>query len=443
MPHVGHRVTRATLWAWARVIGGIGIVALLAGKLGTSAFLDGIRVIDAGTLLAALGIGLLTTILSAWRWRLVAHGLGLRLPLAGAVADYYRALFLNAALPGGILGDVDRAVRHGRDSGDVGRGVRAVVLERSAGQVMLVGVALAVLVTDPASVLPQVPLGMLPWVAGAVVVLPVVVVTAARGRFAAWLRTAGADLRHGLCTRDTAGPVVLASALVLAGHLATFVVAARAAGLTAPLGTLLPLMLLALLAMGLPLNVGGWGPREGALAWAFGAAGLGAAQGLTVAVVYGVLAFAASLPGAGVLLVRWLVTSRTSEPVGQGVPQQDHVTEPAHLGEVGASAGAPRERTVTDEPRRPRVAHEDRRDHQVQLVRQTRGQELRVHRAATLDHQPAHPAGVQVRRHPVQVDRLTAVDDRRHLAEPIPGLVHHRRRTVDELVVVPGGEELR
>ena len=38
-------------------------------------------------------------------------------------------------------------------------------------------------------------------------------------------------------------------------------------------------------------------------AWAFGAAGLGADAGLSTAVVYGVLVFVASLPGAVVLLV--------------------------------------------------------------------------------------------------------------------------------------------
>jgi hypothetical protein len=41
-------------------------------------------------------------------------------------------------------------------------------------------------------------------------------------------------------------------------------------------------------------------------AWAFGVAGLGAALGVTTAVVYGVMVFVASLPGAGVLLVDWL-----------------------------------------------------------------------------------------------------------------------------------------
>ena len=54
--------------------------------------------------------------------------------------------------------------------------------------------------------------------------------------------------------------------------------------------------------MSVPLNVAGWGPREGVTAWAFGAAGLGAAQGVSAAVVYGVLVFVACLPGAVVLL---------------------------------------------------------------------------------------------------------------------------------------------
>jgi hypothetical protein len=58
-----------------------------------------------------------------------------------------------------------------------------------------------------------------------------------------------------------------------------------------------------LLASGIPLNVAGWGPREGAAAWVFAAAGLGAGAGVTTAVLYGVMALAATLPGLAVLLV--------------------------------------------------------------------------------------------------------------------------------------------
>ncbi|MCW6011252.1 flippase-like domain-containing protein, partial [Micromonospora sp. CPCC 205371] len=309
-----------TVWAWVRMLGGLAILGLLGWRLGTSAFVSGLHVIDGGTLLAACGIGLLTTVFSAWRWRLVARGLGIHLPLRTAVADYYRALFLNAALPGGILGDVHRAVRHGQDAGDVGRGVRAVVLERTAGMVVFVVAGLGLLLALPSSLPPLTRLLPAPMHTG---VVALVIVGAVAGllawsrpwrgasRWARGLRTSLVDVRRGLFSPTTGPGVVLASAIVLAGHLATFLVAARAAGSTAPLTTLAPLMVLALLAMVLPLSVGGWGPREGVTAWAFGAAGLSPSLGLTIAVVYGVLAFAASLPGAAVLLYRWRAAART------------------------------------------------------------------------------------------------------------------------------------
>jgi hypothetical protein len=96
----------------------------------------------------------------------------------------------------------------------------------------------------------------------------------------------------------------------------TFLIAARTAGTNAPLSRLLPLALLVLLAMVLP-SVGGWGPREGMTAWVFGAAGLGAAQGVATAVVYGVMVLVASLPGAAVLVVAWF---RRPPPLGRSEP---------------------------------------------------------------------------------------------------------------------------
>jgi hypothetical protein len=71
---------------------------------------------------------------------------------------------------------------------------------------------------------------------------------------------------------------------------------------TTPLVTLLPLAVLVLVAAGLPLNLAGWGPREGMAAWAFAAAGLGASQGVATAVAYGAMVFVANLPGAVLLL---------------------------------------------------------------------------------------------------------------------------------------------
>jgi hypothetical protein len=60
---------------------------------------------------------------------------------------------------------------------------------------------------------------------------------------------------------------------------------------------LLPVGALVLLGAAIPLNVAGWGPREGVAAWAFSTAGSTAAVGLSVAVTFGVLAMVATLPG--------------------------------------------------------------------------------------------------------------------------------------------------
>ncbi|NMI00002.1 lysylphosphatidylglycerol synthase transmembrane domain-containing protein [Pseudonocardia acidicola] len=300
------------LWPGVRVLVGAGVLAALVVRLGSGAFVDGLRAIETGSVLAALGIGLLTTVFSAWRWCLVARGLGLRLPLAVAVADCYRALFLNSVLPAGVLGDVHRAVNHGRQAGDIGRGVRAVVLERLAGQVVLIVAGVGVLLAQPAllAATGELILGR-GITAGMLAVLAAVVALGAwavRGRRASRirnaLRTSLADARTGVLSRDTLPGVVLLSVAALAGYLALFVVAARTAGSQATVGELLPLLVPALLVMGMPINIGGWGPREAVTAFAFGAAGLGATQGLTTAVVYGVLSLIACLPGCGVLLLR-------------------------------------------------------------------------------------------------------------------------------------------
>jgi uncharacterized membrane protein YbhN (UPF0104 family) len=224
------------------------------------------------------------------------------------VAAYYRSQFLNTTLPGGVLGDVHRAVRHGRDVGDVGRGLRAVGWERSSGQLVQIVLTVVLLLVLPSPVRSSVPLIAAVIVAGALIIVLLAWLLPHSGpsRWARAVRTAAADIRHGLLARRAWPGIVLASTVVVAGHAATFLIAARTAGVTAPLAQLLPLALLVLVAMGLPVNIGGWGPREGVAAWAFATAGLSATQGVATAVVYGVMVLVASLPGAVVLLVAWL-----------------------------------------------------------------------------------------------------------------------------------------
>jgi uncharacterized membrane protein YbhN (UPF0104 family) len=326
-----------TWWRWARLLGGVAILAVLVWRVGTGPFLDGLHTVEWWTLAAAVGIGAITTLCSAWRWSLVAHGLGVDVPLRQAFAAYYRSQFLNTTLPGGVLGDVHRGVRHGRDVGDVGRGLRAVGWERSAGQILqivLTVVVLLVMTSPVQSSMPLIAVGLVAVALGAVL-LSRVLQRAGESRWARVIRTASADIRGGLLAGRAWPGIVITSVLVVAGHTTTFLVAARTAGTTASLGQLLPLALLILLAMAIPTNIGGWGPREGVAAWAFAAAGLGADLGIATAVVYGVMALVANLPGAAVLITEWLHRQfRHPEPTATGIWQA-----PAAASPQGAARG--------------------------------------------------------------------------------------------------------
>jgi hypothetical protein len=83
-------------------------------------------------------------------------------------------------------------------------------------------------------------------VAGVAGCAVLVVRGAARGHRSRLARTARAvsdDLRDGLLARNVWPQVTLASVLVIAGHTAVFVIAARTVGCTAPLGELVALLL--------------------------------------------------------------------------------------------------------------------------------------------------------------------------------------------------------
>lgn len=314
------RVLRRAGPPLVRVGAAMAVLAVLVRQVGAAPFRAGLHAVTVPAVAAAVVITAGTTLCSAWRWRVVARALGAGMPMPAAIGAYYRSQFLNSILPGGIVGDVHRAVVHGRRSGDLGRGLRAVAWERGGGQVVQFVLTGAILVALPSPVrgVPlYVTIGAGVVVAGvAVLVARRVSYAGARGdrsesthdgaragtsRYVAVVRAVLGDVRHVLLARAAWPRVALASALVTAGHTAVFILAARSAGASVPIRELLPLALLVQAAMVIPLNAGGWGPREGVAAWAFASAGYGAATGVTITTVYAVLALAAVTPGLAVL----------------------------------------------------------------------------------------------------------------------------------------------
>ena len=328
---------RRRAWGAARLFGGALILAVVVWRVGPEPFLDGLRGLGPGTLLAALAVGALTTFLSAWRWRAVAAALGVGLSLPDATAAYYRSQFLNSALPGGVLGDVHRGLRHGVDVGDLGRGLRAVFWERVAGQLVQVAVAVAVLLALPSPVQAAMPaVGAAGVAAGGVLLLTGRgVVRHGPVRLAEAFRAAAVEARGVLLRPPAVHPVLVTSLLVVGGYVGMFLLAARAAGVDGTPQQLLPLALVVLLAAAIPVNVGGWGPREGAAAWIFSATEWGGGAGAAVSTAFGVLTLVAVLPGAVVLLVGRRSTSvpptgARREPPAEVVPSGTRVDGASH-----------------------------------------------------------------------------------------------------------------
>ena len=132
-------------WARLRLAVGAAILLVLVWRLGTGPFLDGVRTVDTTALVLGALIAVPTTLCCAWRWRLVARALDVGVSLPAATGAYYRSQFLNTVLPGGVLGDVHRGVRHGREVADTAGSLRSVAWERGVGQVVQLAVAAVVL----------------------------------------------------------------------------------------------------------------------------------------------------------------------------------------------------------------------------------------------------------------------------------------------------------
>lgn len=285
----------------ARTVVGVAVLVAIVARVGAGPFLHGLLSLDASAVAASLVLFAVATAAAAWRWTLIARRLGASLRWRTAVGMYYRSQLVNTVLPGGVIGDVQRAVDHGRASSraggaGVGAAARAVAIERILGQSVQVVLSVAVLavVGDEYEgvLLPAVGIAL------AAVAVAGVAVTVGSRRVRGLLRREAGELRAGLGSLRVGVQAVVASIVVFGCHLAIFAIAAITVGASVAPARLLALAMVVLLAASLPVNVGGWGPREGAAGWAFAVAGLGMATGVSAATLYGILAFVAILPGA-------------------------------------------------------------------------------------------------------------------------------------------------
>lgn len=302
-------------WTVLQVVVSVALVGGLIVVFGVEPFLQAIRSVDLTGVLIALLTGSVAVLAQADRWRRIAGGFAAVPRGRDAVGLTYQATFLNMVLPGGVAGDALRAVRHPDGDGPrVRTGAAIIAVERLLGTVVTVlGATVAVTLG-----------GVMPWLGWIGLLLALVLL----GLIWPGLRRVSAPA----LLRAVAGSVLVWTSLM-----ALFVYASMTAvpGLTT--ADAVALGAIALIAMSIPLTVGGWGPRESGTALAAMAWGLSGSDGVSAAAAYGVLALLGSLPGAVLVLAD--VARRPSGGLGPLRRARHGLTQD----ELGADVGAEHE----------------------------------------------------------------------------------------------------
>lgn len=264
---------------------------------------------DAGLILIALGLVQVQIIASAERWRFTARRLGQEIGRKEAIGEYYAASFANQVLPGGVAGDVLRAVRVSSGAGDRSGAitVRAIVLERFAGQIALFAIAAIGLAAWPLALAGPAPVAIL---AG-----PAALVLAVAAAIGIALRFAPRTMRRFIADF---GPAIMAgyvrrlawlrqgmmSLVIVASYIGVFGLAAAALDAPLPAIGLVTVVPLALLAMLVPISIGGWGVREASAAMLWGLIGISSTDGVATSLLYGLISLGGAAPGIVVLAMR-------------------------------------------------------------------------------------------------------------------------------------------
>jgi len=252
--------------------------------------------------LAAIGTLVLTQIVSALRWQMLARRLGFDRPLWQYTGFYFIGMYFNLLLPTSVGGDVVRAWYLDGRSGRRLAAFVAVFLDRLSGLLVLLAlacVAVALCPLDLPSWIPWSVWGSAGCVLSGMALLPLVASRSKHARLrASQLRSALDTLR---CPRLLAATTLFSLVVQVANVLIVWLVGtAIGAGVPAAYYWILVPMI-SLLTL-LPISVNGMGLREGGMAVFLAPLGIGKGTALTLSLLWFAVISVTSLEGGLVYL---------------------------------------------------------------------------------------------------------------------------------------------
>ena len=294
---------------------GIAIVSFLVWRYDARSILRLLAHEQPGYFAAAVGIYILTIVISAYRWKLLAAIVQLDGPFADFLALRYIATFTNTLVPGVIGGDALRAVYLGRRTSRMVEAFASVFADRIVGLIGLLWLAAlaAIFFNDaglPATVTaPPVGIGIVTTVAFLASPLVIRLVHLMPARFKRYTSLIVIYLR-----RPGAVMITLVLSVVVQGALAVCqYLLARGIGINASLSLFLFCVPIAGVFASLPLTVNGLGVREGAYLVLFGMAGMDRTSAIALGLLWFVSTTLGALPGVIAFVMTPLERAYSSE----------------------------------------------------------------------------------------------------------------------------------
>ena len=256
------------------------------------------------TIVYVLALLCVQSLLAGIRWRIVMALFDRVLSLALTVRIYFEGLFFNQALPSTVGGDGIRIYRVFKLGLPFGAAFNGVLLDRVAGFISLI---ILVVVAQPILFRKiQEPQALIAfWLITAFGLFAIIVLlamgslpsTLSRWRAIRGLVKLSVGARQLLKTPSRSIPVLGYS---LIGHLlmvsAAFLIAVDI-GISVSIIDCIIIVPSVMLVATVPISIGGWGLREGAMVTAFGLLGAPAAEVAALSVAFGFCLIGVSLPG--------------------------------------------------------------------------------------------------------------------------------------------------
>jgi glycosyltransferase 2 family protein len=294
---------------------------LLSYKVDLDAAKARLLEVDFNMVLLAVGLLLIQAAICVMRWGAVLDAIREPLGFIKALKLFLMGSFFSQALPSSVGGDAVRVYKAYQGGLSLSGAVNGVMLERAATVVVIVPLVAALMpifltrVDDQAGA--WILSTLIPFAVAAIGGLALLMVLdrlperLMRWRVIRGLSYLATDTRRLFLAPGHTAKALGWAAIGHANIALVILVLARGLDIDVAWIECLVLMPLVLLVTTIPVSIGGWGVREGAMVFAFGLIGVSGDSAVVLSFLFGLLVIAVSIPGGLI----WLMSGETRADV--------------------------------------------------------------------------------------------------------------------------------